>query len=78
MTLRQQALSDKHKESVKAWVPKVRKVLEQDLAAQLERLGIRRDGKHTSRVEALLNRETLSEGDPKALKPFCASLPTRS
>ena len=80
MTLRQQALSDKHKESVKAWVPKVRKVLEQDLAAQLERLGIRRDGKHTPiekmhlpgdfkvlrlRVEALLNRETLSEGDPK-------------
>ena len=41
-----QALSDQHKEAVRSWVPKVRGVLEKDLTAQLERLGVRPDGKH--------------------------------
>ena len=41
-----QALSDRHKEAVRSWVPKVRRVLEEDLTAQLERLGVRPDGKH--------------------------------
>jgi hypothetical protein len=72
-----QALSDSHKEAVKAWVPKVRRVLDEDFVAQLERLGLRRDGKHTDldkmrlsegaaavrrRVEALVSRETMAEG----------------
>jgi len=58
-------------------VPKLRRVLEDEFAAQLERLGLRRDGKHTSldrmrlsesdaalhqRVEALLKRDALVEG----------------
>ena len=41
-----QVLSDQHKEAVRSWVPKVRGVLEKDLTAQLERLGVRPDGKH--------------------------------
>ncbi|MGO9118775.1 MAG: Eco57I restriction-modification methylase domain-containing protein [Desulfomonilaceae bacterium] len=75
-----QALSDKHKEAVKSWVLKVRRMLEEDIAAQLERLGLKRNGKHRplasmklsparesvrSRAEALLNREMLSEGSPQ-------------
>ena len=35
--LSQTALSDPLKEAVKGWVPKVRKVLEKDLAAQCGR-----------------------------------------
>jgi hypothetical protein len=74
---RRQALSDQHKDAVRSWVPKLRRVLEDEFAAQLERLGLRRDGKHTSldrmrlsesdaalrrRVEALLKRDALVEG----------------
>ena len=76
----QTTLSDRHKEAVKSWVPKVRKVLEKDLAAQLGRLGIKPDGKHTpvesmslpaeasatrERVDALLRRDSVAEGGPK-------------
>lgn len=77
----QQALSDRLKEAVKSWVLKVRRVLEKDIAAQLDRLGLNRNGKHTpvatmkklttatesvrSRAEALLKREALSEGSPR-------------
>ncbi len=76
----QQALSDKHKEAVKSWVLKVRRMLEEDIAAQLERLGLKRNARHRSlasmkltpdkesvrsRAEALVNRETLSEGSPE-------------
>src|SRR5512145_817510 len=72
-----QALSDRHKEAVRSWVPRVRRVLEEDLTAQLERLGVRRDGKHVPvdtmrlsvegravrmRVEALLRHDALAEG----------------
>ena len=80
MSIEQQALSDKHKEAVKSWAPKVRKVLENDLATQLRRLGILSTGKikpvdqmHLPenalalrvRVEALFKRDTISEGDAK-------------
>lgn len=76
----QAALSDQHKEAVKAWVPKVRKVLEKDLAAQLTRLGIGAGGKQTppesmklspeaqatrARVDALLRRDSAAEGSAK-------------
>ncbi|MBK8058261.1 MAG: hypothetical protein IPK33_10380 [Gemmatimonadetes bacterium] len=74
------ALSDSLKEAVKAWVPKVRKALDDEFGAQLERLGLRRNGKHVAldkmnlpaasvvvrrRVEALVARESLSEGTPE-------------
>ena len=70
-------LAGGHKEAVKSWVPKVRRVLETDLGAQLERLGVRANGNHLSldgtrlsnaakdqrmRVEALLRRDTVAEG----------------
>jgi hypothetical protein len=42
------ALSDGLKEAVKSWVPKIRKVLDDDFGAQLSRLGIRRDGRNVS------------------------------
>ena len=42
----EQTLSDSLKEAVKAWVPKARLALDREFAAQLDRLGIRRDGKH--------------------------------
>jgi hypothetical protein len=76
----QVALSDQHKEAVKSWVPKARKLLETDLTAQLERLGIREGGKvvplesmsltpeavaKRQRVEALLVRDRAAEGTPK-------------
>ena len=79
-SLSAQALSDRLKEAVKAWVPKVRHALDNEFAAQLDRLGIRRDGKHRPldkmsmpeasvatrrRVEALVLRESLSEGTPE-------------
>lgn len=75
-----QALSDSLKEAVKAWVPKVRRALDDEFAAQLGRFGLRRDGKHVPldkmslpeasigvrrRVEALVARESLSEGTPE-------------
>jgi hypothetical protein len=76
----QVALSDQHKEAVKSWVPKARQLLESDLTAQLERLGIRKGGKviplesmsltpgavaMRERVEALLARDNAAEGTPK-------------
>lgn len=76
----QVALSDQHKETVKSWVPKARKLLETDLAAQLARLGIQASGKATplesmslspeaeatrQRVEALLVRDSAAEGSAK-------------
>ena len=76
----QTALSDQHKEAVKSWVPKVRRVLEKDLAAQLTRLGIGKDGERTPpesmkllpeavatrrRVDALLQRDSTAEGGAK-------------
>jgi hypothetical protein len=66
------ALSDQHKEAVRSWVPRVRRVLEGEFAAQLERLGCTPSGKHIPvarmhlsedavavrrRVEALLARD---------------------
>lgn len=75
--MERQSLSDQHKEAVKAWVPKVRRLLEEDLAAQLDRLGLKAKGQPVplekmslpeearavrARVEALLQRETMAEG----------------
>jgi len=75
-----QALSDSLKEAVKSWVPKVRKALDDEFGAQLQRLGLRRNGKHVPldkmslplsatdvrhRAEALVARESLSEGTPE-------------
>jgi len=72
-----QALLDQLKDRVKAWVPKVREVLDKDFTSELRRLGIPPTGKPTSiermslpeedkqiriRVEALLRRDSLSEG----------------
>jgi hypothetical protein len=76
----QQALSDQHKEAVRSWVPRVRQILEEEFAAQLDRLGFRRHGKHLPiekmnlptttvgvrrRVEALLARDIIAEGTPE-------------
>jgi hypothetical protein len=75
-----QALSDRHKEAVKAWVPKVRRLIEEEFVAQLGRLGLRPDGKYTPldkmhlpeeakiarrRLEALLHRDAIAEGSPR-------------
>ena len=72
-----QALSDEHKDAVRSWVPRVRRVLEDEFAAQFERLGLRPSGKHASldrvrlpdealavrrRVEALMARDSIAEG----------------
>ena len=72
-----QVPSDRHKEAVRSWTPRVRKALEEDFAAQLDRLGMRADGRHEPidgmrlpderkairrRVEALLAREVTAEG----------------
>ncbi len=80
MTSDAQSLSDRHKGAVKSWVPQVRKALEHDFAAQLERLGMKSSGKHTPldkmklpdegeairrRAEALLSREVVAEGSAK-------------
>ena len=77
MTADAQIPSDRHKEAVRSWTPRVRKVLEEDFAAQLDRLGMRADGRHEPlermhlpderkatrrRVEALLAREVTAEG----------------
>ena len=76
----EQALSEKHKDAVKAWVPKVRLLLEKEFAAQLSRLGLKPDGRHTPldrmnlpdesqnirrRIEALLHRDIIAEGTPQ-------------
>ncbi|MBI2568437.1 MAG: Eco57I restriction-modification methylase domain-containing protein [Candidatus Schekmanbacteria bacterium] len=73
-------LGGDHKEAVKAWVPKVRRILEEELEAQLDRLGLKPTGKHTPvekmrlpeeaartrrRVEALLARDRIAEGTAK-------------
>ena len=73
-------LSDRHKEAVKSWVPQVRTAIEQDFAAQLERLGMKPGGEHMpldkmtlqyetrvvrKRAEAFLSREVLAEGSAK-------------
>lgn len=75
-----QALSDSLKEAVRSWVPKVRKALDDEFGAQLQRLGLRRNGRHIPldkmslpqalvavrhRAEALVARESLSEGTPE-------------
>ena len=72
-----EALTDQHKEAVKTWVLKVRRVLEEEFEAQLDRLGLKPNGKHLSadtmrlpeqaarirqRVEALLARDRIAEG----------------
>ena len=72
-----QALLDGFKDAVKGWVPKVREVLDKDFTAELKRLGIPTTGKPVpiekmnlpaedkavrSRVEALLRRDSISEG----------------
>ena len=72
-----QVLTDQHKDAVKAWVPRVRRILEQDFQAQLDRLGLKRNGSHIPiekmhlpekdrqirrRVEALLERGRIAEG----------------
>ena len=77
MTGDAQALSHHHREAVRSWAPRVRKTLEEDFAAQLERLGMKANGQHTPldtmrlpdetkairrRVEALLAREVKAEG----------------
>ena len=71
------ALTDQHKEAVKAWVPKLRRLLEEEFEAQLNRLGLKRNGNHTpadrmqlpetaarirQRVEALIVRDRIGEG----------------
>jgi hypothetical protein len=73
-------LSDPHKDAVKAWVPRLREILEDDFDAQFKRLGFRRDGKHTEeaklslpagllplrrKLAALMDRDTAGEGTPQ-------------
>jgi hypothetical protein len=72
-----QALSDQLKEAVRSWVPRVRRVLEDEFADQLDRLGLKPSGKYTPldkmclpeeavavrrRVEALIARDAIAEG----------------
>ena len=80
MTADAQVPSDRHKEAVRSWAPRVRKTLEEDFAAQLDRLGMQADGRHRPlaamrlpdetkairrRIEALLAREVQAEGSPR-------------
>ncbi|MCG8416876.1 MAG: BREX-1 system adenine-specific DNA-methyltransferase PglX [Proteobacteria bacterium] len=73
-------LTDAHKKAVRDWVPKLRELLEDEFAAQLDRLGLQPDGKHTplgdmrlsdeakttrNRVQALLARDARIEGSPQ-------------
>ena len=73
-------LSDRHKEEVKGWVPRLRAILEDDFEAQLKRFGFRRDGRHTDeaklalpasilpvrrKLAALMERDTAGEGTPQ-------------
>lgn len=72
-----QSLLDTYKDAVKGWVLKVREVLDKDFTAELKRLGIpptgkpvplekmslpEEDKKVRTRLEALLHRDSLSEG----------------
>ena len=65
------------KEAVRAWVPKVRLLIEDEFSAQLKRLGLQPNGKHKpldqmrlpeesvavrSRVAALIARDAIVEG----------------
>lgn len=76
----QLSLSEQYKDQAKAWVPKVRLALQTDFAGQLQWLGVKPDGRHTSiekmrlpdeakhtrrRIEALLHHDTLAEGSPQ-------------
>ena len=54
------ALSEQHKDAVKNWVPKIRDTLEKEFAAQLKRLGLKRDGKHTPIEKMRLPDEAIS------------------
>ena len=71
------SLSDQHKDAVRSWVPRVRRALEDEFAAQLERLGLKPNGMNTPldkmrlpdeavtirrRVEALIARDAIAEG----------------
>jgi hypothetical protein len=73
-------LSDPHKEVVKSWVPRLRKVLDDDFEAQLKRFGFSRDGRHTAEerltlpaamlptrrtLTALIEHHTKGEGTPQ-------------
>lgn len=75
-----EALADRHKEAVKGWVPRVRRLLEEEYEAQLDRLGLKRSGKPIPieqmrlsdeasrtrrRVEAILARDRIAEGSPE-------------
>jgi hypothetical protein len=70
-------LSDPHKEAVKGWVPRLRRILDDDFKAQLKRFGFSRDGRHTAedrltlpaailpirrKLAALIERDTKGEG----------------
>ncbi len=72
-----QTLSDQHKEAVRAWVPRVRLLIEDEFLAQLKRLGLQPHGKHKpldqmrlpeesvavrNRVAALIARDAIVEG----------------
>ncbi len=72
-----QTLSDQHKEAVRAWVPRVRLLIEDEFTAQLKRLGLQPNGKHKPldqmrlpeealavrrRVAALIARDAIVEG----------------
>ncbi len=74
------ALSDQHKDAVRSWVPKLRTLVEKEFRDQLDRLGLRPNGKHKpvsemalpagsaevrNRVEALLARDVIVEGSPQ-------------
>jgi hypothetical protein len=73
-------LSDLHKEEVKAWVPRLRMVLDEDFESQLKRFGFSREGRHTTeekltlpaallptrrKLAALIERDTKGEGTPQ-------------
>ncbi|MHB0980215.1 MAG: Eco57I restriction-modification methylase domain-containing protein [Thermoleophilia bacterium] len=75
-----QALGEQAKDAVKTWVPKLRRLVEDDFRAQLDRLGLRPGGRHTPvesmhlpeeaqdvrrAAEALLRRETAAENSPR-------------
>lgn len=74
------ALSEQQKDAVKKWVPKARRLLEEEYLAQLDRLGLKSDGHHVAvekmhlsddalrtrtRVAALLARDSVAEGTPE-------------
>jgi hypothetical protein len=75
-----EGLGDEHKHAVRRWVAELRRVLEDDFNAQLQRLGVRASGGHVAtaamhlddeglaaraRVEALLIHDASGEGGPE-------------